>query len=353
MLRLRNEYKTLKEFFVAGEKIVFYGAGNSTKILLKSYHEILKDKLMFIVDIKEELDGTYCEAGGDTVRVISLSHFCQMPDLKQYTLLMTPYSVFSIIKRLDEIQQLDGVSTYVYPLLVNNKPPQEFSFKSTPEPIIPKVIHYFWIGEKNFPDEYKKNVESWKRFCPDYEIKLWNESNYDFHANRYTYEALKTKNYMYATDYARKDILYRYGGIYIDTDVEILRSFDSLLYNEAFVGIDDGGQINSGSALGAVKGHPVIKGMMESYRDLTFIREDGGFHTSCNVFYETEYMISKGYEVKNEYQNICGIRCFPREVFMPESLVGLYDNYTERTLSSHRINPYDKTERRKVLARIS
>lgn len=353
MLKFCNDYETLKEFFISNERIVFYGAGNSTKVLLKSYYQIFKNKFKFIVDSKDELDGTYCEAGdGIKMKVFSLRHFCKMPNLKQYTLLVTPYIGLSIINTLDKVQQLDGLLTYFYPLLVNNKCPQKYSFRSTKNPVIPKIIHYFWIGDAVFPEEYKRNVESWKYFCPDYEIKLWNESNYNFHANKYTYEALKTKNYMYATDYARKDILYQYGGIYLDTDVEMFKSMDELLYNEAFVGIDDGGQINSGSALGAVKGHPAIKDMMETYHDLRFVKENGGFNTSCNTFYETSHMICQGYEVKNEYQNVCGISCFPREVFMPESLIGLYDDFTERTISSHKINPYDKTERRAVLSRV-
>lgn len=158
--------------------------------------------------------------------------------------------------------------------------------------------------------------------------------------------------YMYATDLARKDVLYTYGGIYFDTDVELLRPIDDLLYNEAFIGIDDGGQLNSGSGLGAVKGHPAIRELLELYDHMAFVNSDGSLNLSYNTFYETKYMIQKGFVLGNKYQKINGISCFPREVLMPEGVIGLYDDYTKNTFANHKINPYDKTECRKVLARL-
>lgn len=346
MLNLKNDVTGLKELVEKKKRVVLYGAGASARLLLKSCYDILPESsLEFIVDGNEQLDGKYCVADERMkVKIISLKHFCQLwgGRIHDFTFLFTPYPSLFIIKHLDTVAALDQVEAYVHSFLVNNVPPGAFCLKELDKPLIPKKIHYFWIGDSKMPEEYEKNIESWRKFCPDYEIICWNESNYDFGKYRYMREALESKQYMYATDLARKDVLYTYGGIYFDTDVELVRPIDDLLYHQAFIGIDDGGQLNSGSGLGCVKHHRVIGEMLELYRDKTFIKEDGSFNLQYNTFYETELMIGKGYKVKNEYQRIQGMSCFPREVFMPEGTVGVCDNYTERTVSNHKINPYDK-----------
>lgn len=357
MLNMKNNADSMQQLLGLPKRIVLYGAGASARLILQAfYHKGLKERLAFIVDRKEDLDNTWCDvADGIWVNVISLSHF-----LKQYgalikekfILLITPSTAMWIVEELDRIEQLDGTEAYVYALVAGKKPPEQFPLRSLDKPVIPKRIHYIWIGENSMSKEDMGNIESWKRFCPDYEIIKWDEKNYDFHKNPYTREALERKRYMYATDYARKDILYHYGGIYLDTDVELLKPLDDLLYNEAFIGIEDGGQLNSGSGLGAVAGHRTMLGMMEVYENVHFVLPDGSCNLKYNTFYETSYMLSKGYELKNQYQKVDGMVCLPREVLIPESFMGLYDTYTENTLANHKINPYDKTGVRKVLKRI-
>lgn len=137
--------------------------------------------------------------------------------------------------RQNEIRELDRMEAYVYSFLAEKMVPGEFDLRKTKTTKIPRVIHYFWLGEAKLPEEYRRNIETWRNHYPDYEIVEWNESNYDFGIYRYAKEALEHRQYMYATDMARKDILYTYGGIYLDTDVEILRPLDELLYQEAFI----------------------------------------------------------------------------------------------------------------------
>lgn len=96
----------------------------------------------------------------------------------------------------------------------------------------------------------------------------------------------------------------------------------------------------------------MIKKFMELYEGVCFDNADGSFNLKYNTYYETSYMIGRGFELKNEFQVIDGMSCFPREVFMPEGFIGLQDDYTARTVANHKINPYDKTEVRKVLQRI-
>lgn len=347
MLQLKNDVKSLRELFDIKPHVVLYGAGASTKLFLQSYYDMLPEKsLEFIVDGNDRLDGRYCIAGGNIrVKIISLKHLCEIwgERVRQFTFLMMPYYSLHFIRHLDQMVELNGVETYVYSFIAEKSPVQRFQLRETKNPQIPKIIHYFWIGDSSISEEDKKNIESWKRFCPDYEIIEWNESNYDFSRYRYAREALEKKQYMYATDAPRKDVLYQYGGIYLDTDVELLKPLDDLLYHKAFIGIDDGGQVNSGSGLGAVKHNEVIKDMLDLYEELSFVREDGSFNSYYNTYYETKYLIENGFRIQNQYQRIGTMDCLPREVLMPEGVIGLHNNYTKNTIARHKINPYDKS----------
>ncbi|RKW32245.1 MAG: glycosyl transferase, partial [Lachnoanaerobaculum sp.] len=104
--------------------------------------------------------------------------------------------------------------------------------------MIPKVIHYCWFGGKPLPKIARKCIQSWKRFCPDYEIVEWNEKNYDIHKNSYMEEAYLQKKWGFVPDFARLDIIYQNGGIYLDTDVELIRPLDELLYHRAYMGFE-------------------------------------------------------------------------------------------------------------------
>ena len=107
---------------------------------------------------------------------------------------------------------------------------------------------------------------------------------------------------MYATDEPRKDVLYQFLGVYLDTDVELLNPLDDLLYHEAFIGIDDGGQVNSGSGLGAVKHNKMKKNMLDLDKEISFVREYASFNSYYNTFYETKYLIENGFKIRNQYQ---------------------------------------------------
>ena len=123
---------------------------------------------------------------------------------------------------------------------------------------IPKIIHYCWFGGKPLPDEYKKYIDSWKKYCPDWEIREWNESNFDFSSCEYAMEAYDAKKCAFVSDYARFKILYEYGGVYFDTDVEILQPLDEILKNGPFMGIE---KIGSAYQSNPGLGHGVANGL--------------------------------------------------------------------------------------------
>lgn len=135
--------------------------------------------------------------------------------------------------------------------------------------MIPKVIHYCWFGKKPLPELALKCIESWKKYCPDYEIKEWNEESFDINMYIYARQAYDAKKWAFVSDVARLYVLYQEGGIYMDTDVELLKSIDCFLENDAFSGFEDKKSVPTG-IMGAVKNNNVIKEFLDEYNEAFF-----------------------------------------------------------------------------------
>lgn len=203
---------------------------------------------------------------------------------------------------------------------------------------IPKIIHYCWFGGKPLPDLVQKRIASWKNFCPDYEIKEWNESNYNVRKIPYTAQAYDAQKYAFVSDYARLDIIYEYGGIYLDVDVELAKPLDDLLNLKGFAGFDQGGHCNFGEGFGAIPHHPLIKEFLDYYDHLSFILDNGNFNqTPCPV-YQTNVLLTKGLILDNTLQEIDGITIFPPEYFDPKDF---YSGEIHLTKNTHSIHHYD------------
>lgn len=133
--------------------------------------------------------------------------------------------------------------------------------------MIPKIIHYCWFGHNEIPDELKTYIESWHKFCPDYKIIMWNEDNFDVNSQSFTKSAYELKKYAYVSDYVRAHALNLYGGIYLDTDVEIKKNFDVFLENDAFSGFEQSGIPFATAIWGAKKEHTLTRRVLEYYQD--------------------------------------------------------------------------------------
>ena len=134
--------------------------------------------------------------------------------------------------------------------------------------MIPKKIHYCWFGRNPKPKLAEKCIASWKKYCPDYEIIEWNEDNFDIDMNAYVKSAYEQKKYAFLTDYARLLIIYENGGVYFDTDVELIKPIDDLLENKSFFGFEDREHVNTGLGFGAEKENQIIKRMQKEYDGL-------------------------------------------------------------------------------------
>lgn len=203
--------------------------------------------------------------------------------------------------------------------------------------MIPKKIHYCWFGEKKLSKEALKCIKSWKKFFPDYEIKEWNESNFDINCCQYAKEAYAEKKYAFVSDFARLKIIYDEGGIYFDTDVEVVKNFNFILEKNGFMGIekveDNKITVNLGLGFAAPKGSRIIKEIYETYLNRNFEYKDKSTTTIVEIV--TNYLKKYNLKNENEIQQIEDITIYPKEYFNPINMESYKVEKTINTCSIH------------------
>ena len=207
--------------------------------------------------------------------------------------------------------------------------------------MIPKIIHYCWFGRNPLPKSAQKCIASWQKYLPDYEIKEWNEDNFDVNIIPYTKEAYEAKKYAFVSDYARFWILYHYGGLYFDTDVEVIKPIDDIIARGPYMGVEISPlkgaviQVNPGLGLGTFINLPFYKILLEKYATLSFRNPDGSLNQKTIVMHTTEVLAEHGLQKTNEIQQVAGIWIYPADFFNPlDSLTGKL-KLTENTRSIH------------------
>ena len=198
---------------------------------------------------------------------------------------------------------------------------------------IPRVIHYIWFGKNPKNKSVQKCIASWRRFCPDYKIIEWNESNYNIKKNRYMYEAYKAKKWAFASDFARYDIVYQYGGIYLDTDVELVASMDELLNNQMFMGFLEDRRVNSGLGFGSVKGNPILKEILQYYENRSFYKKNGEMDLRICNHNETLVLVKHGLVRNGKEQQLDLAHIYPRIYLNPED-----GNPADKTIAVNHFN---------------
>lgn len=201
---------------------------------------------------------------------------------------------------------------------------------------IPKKIHYCWFGKKEKPDIVKKCIKSWKEKLKEYEIIEWNEENFDITSNEFVRQAYNCGKFAFVSDYVRIYALYNYGGIYLDTDVEIIKEFtDDILENESFWGFEEKNFIAT-STIGAKKGNEFIKKFLDAYDNKKFINDDGKIDTLTNVAIVSEMIKKIGVKLDGTFQSIDGIATiYPQEYFSPYDYINCYSKKTNNTVAIH------------------
>lgn len=201
--------------------------------------------------------------------------------------------------------------------------------------MIPKIIHYCWFGGNPLSELAQKCIASWKRFLPDYEIKEWNENNYDVRKIPYIAQAYEAKKMAFVSDFARFDILYQYGGIYFDTDVEVIKPLEDILQNGAFCGVECAGALNAGLGIASPEKLLIVQEIIESYKKSSFVRKDGEYDFTTVVERVSKIFSKYGFTNVDQIQYVAGFTVYPTEYFNPIDYYTHHMQITENTYTIH------------------
>ncbi len=195
--------------------------------------------------------------------------------------------------------------------------------------MIPKKIHYCWFGPGSKPPKALQCIDSWQKYAPDYELVEWNEDAFDVLLNAYTAFCYDIGKFAFLSDYVRLWAVYQQGGIYFDTDVELLKSPDFLLQDGCFIGFESKNYVNTGAGFGAEPGHPAVKAMLDQYDTVL-----PGQLISCPQL-NTQALLPLGLKLTNELQRLSDVTVYPSEYFNPlNDNTGKLD-VTPNTVSIH------------------
>lgn len=200
--------------------------------------------------------------------------------------------------------------------------------------IIPKTIHYCWFGGNPLPELAIKCIESWKKYCPDYEIIEWNEDNFDIHYNDYVREAYEAKKWAFVSDVVRLYALVTYGGIYMDTDVEVLKPIDDILIYDAVSGFERIDQIPTG-LMACRAEQPLFMELLHEYDNIHFQRKDGSLDLTTNVKRITQCCLKYGLQLNNQKQTVKGFTLLPYDYLCPKDYETKKINITKNTYTIH------------------
>lgn len=201
--------------------------------------------------------------------------------------------------------------------------------------MIPKVIHYCWFGRGPKPPEALSFIKGWHRIHPDFEIREWNEDNFDVRCCSYVQQAYERGRFAFVSDYARGEALWRHGGIYLDTDVELVGRLDRLLGYDGFIGFEHGNSVAT-STMGFRPGHPLIGKYLDQYKSRAFVRPDGSEDVTTNVTVLTKLAQEAGLKLDGSRQELRdGVACLPMQVLSPMDYINYADHRDASTLAVH------------------
>lgn len=330
-----------KDIIENDNKIVIFGTGvvgsTVTPEIMKQYG--LDDRVDCCIDNDKTRWSTY-------IRMLNRDIEIKSPDiLRSYfgniTVLITISRYQAAYEQLLEMKETEYFSCYIIPAMCVENFHNEGNkgiIKSSKEALIPKKIHYMWLGNMALPDNLKQCIDSWYKYCPDYEIIRWDESNYDVHKNVFMSQAYDNQKYGFVPDYARIELLYEHGGIYLDTDVELQRNLDDLLYQEAFCSVEKWQVLNFGGCSGAVKRHKSLEPFLESWSKRELVRHDGTLDSISSGLIDTMIALRYGYKVNGRNQTVNGMNIYSYDYFHPYDYMSGQLEKTNDTFSIHQFH---------------
>lgn len=322
-------------------KIVMFGAGAIGQVVAPQIinDQGLLDRVDCYIDNNESRWGEEISVCGRSFEIRAVKYLDTCP--LNTVILVNISRFFDAIEQLKGMECTQNMCCYIMPMMLIHNYCLSASTGHpvmADDPVIPKKIHYMWLGGNPLPDKLKRCIDSWEKYCPDYEIIEWNENNYDIGRHKYMSQAYDAGAYGFIPDYARLDILYNEGGFYLDTDVELIGSIDDLRYQEAFCGVEKWQVVNFGGLSGAVREHPAVRRFLDARKELCFTDREGRQNRNTCGFYDTQTAIDMGYRINGQTQNIMGMNIYAYDFFQPFDYMSGTLNQTENTRSIHWFN---------------
>lgn len=316
MIRIDLDLDGFREF-IQSKKVICYGAGTVGIRAIDIMENWGKSNdILAFIDRDKSKCGKMISNGSFSYPILSIDQAIELADQNTIILITCVTSSTDILEvraLLDSYAELDKLECFS---LVEISQQQLISsdyqniIRESEEILIPKKLHYCWLGGRK-PDFIQKMIDSWRQICSDYEIIEWNENNYDFSKVKYMRQAYEEKIWGFVPDYARIDIIHQYGGIYLDTDVKILKKPDELLYQNNFFISDCSFLVNLGSGFGAKAGCTILKEFMDYYKDISFKLDNGILDKTPCVMHQYQVLKEHGIDINDQLQAISGVNIYP------------------------------------------
>ena len=316
--------------------VIVIGAGKRAVWLLNTYDLNYK----YVVDSDEKKEGKVIEGEKVSLKIQGWEYLEEHYEKNDLIIVTPSYGYQELTDRIETILERPDVLVLAYSSALQwdieriRQSRDPFEITKGKENKIPKTIHYFWFSGDPYPDKVKRCLDSWHKFCPDYEFKLWSLENYKTD-NVFCNEALSKKVWAFASDFGRCDVLYRYGGIYMDLDVELIKPLDDLLYDDGFFCFESKEGVDPGSGMGCTKCNEVFEKICKKYENLHFINEDGTFNKVDILKQYTSVLEDYGLKKTGRYQLVNGIAVYPPLVFSPYSYQTGIDSRYGNTYGIH------------------
>lgn len=326
--------------YIANKKrIIAFAATDFLKVISMNYKDLCLNKyIQFVVDNdKQKQGGTVCINSVDK-KIMPPEELYLHNSSEIAILIATDAFADEIYEQLESMMPSQNTEVFFLSLLISKRVDDTMNNPTIQlgagEEKIPKIIHYFWFSKEEKPESVKTCIESWRQFCSDYELIEWNADTFDVTCNDFAYEAFRQRKWAYVSDYARLAVVYKHGGIYLDSDVRLLKGMDSLLHNDFFIGYGPIRDVEA-AVFGAKRGCDILAQMLEIYQDRTFNLCESMALENVQPMLLARFLETQGFVIDGKYLQRNGVTIYPRDLFSAKNWFTYEYEMTDTAIGIH------------------